>query len=113
MTQQAYEEIGQYAQEAVPAAVLPTQLCYKCGGVVLEGTAFCDSCRGTALFQKVNTNRQGVEQKQEKVKMLRVSIAQVAHKKSTASRTCAAFGVLFVLMAFAGACGYYFMYTPH
>ncbi len=112
MTQQAFEEMG-YAQEASPAALLPTQLCYKCGGTVVEGTAFCDGCRGTALFQRVNKTRQGSEQKQEKVKMLRATISQASNKQVTAKKTGAAVGVLFVLMAFAGACGYYFMYMPH
>lgn len=110
MTQQAYEEIGQYAQESAP---LPTQLCYKCGGTVIEGTAFCDTCRGTALFQRVNKTRQTSEQKQENVKMLRSTISKVEKKKTTAGRAGAAVGVLFVLVAFAGACGYYFMYMPH
>lgn len=113
MTQQAYEEMGQYPQEATPVSVLPTQLCYKCGGVVSEGTAFCDTCRGTALFQKVNSTRQDIEHKQEKVKMLRTSISQVAHKKTKESRSFAAVGVLVVLITFAGAAGYYFMYMPH
>lgn len=108
-----YEDMGQCPQETVPASILPTQLCYKCGGVVQEGTAFCDKCRGTALFQKVNTTRQGSDQKQEKVKMLRASIAQVAHKKANSGKPMAAVGVLVLLMALAGTVGYYFMYSPH
>lgn len=109
MTQQAFEQ-EQYSQQG---SVLPTQLCYKCGGVVLEGTAFCDACRGTALFQKVSKSRLGTEQKQEKAKILRTTISQVAHKQERNGKVGAAIGALVVLMSFAGACGYYFMYMPH
>jgi|GEM_PF-5166840 len=112
MTQQAFEQT-QYPQETMPVAVLPTQLCYKCGGVVAEGTAFCDSCRGTALFQKVNKSRQGNEQKQEKAKILRTTISQVTQRKAREGKAGAAISALVLLMAFAGACGYYFMYMPH